>query len=239
MISGRRGAFAAISGGGIWIAHVAVLAARPEGCVGSECGLVSTAPRATEDLAPVFLAAVALIALSIAGLVARYARGSCRRSLLGASFGLAAAGALALAAGLVLNRLYPDENPLWWLVDTDSAPRLLVTIASLLVGVALLRGRAAHRWVGGALVLASLASLGFNAQDERAVLSLPVGVAWVLVGCCVSARPSGLATQRGTGRAPQQNGSDGEPGQSWNDVRRGEPEHRDGREREHGNDPAR
>ncbi len=108
MISGRRGAFAAISGGGIWIAHVAVLATRPEGCVGSECGLVSTAPRATEDLAPVFFAAVALIALSIAGLVPRYARGSCRRSLLGASFGLAAAGALALTAGLVLNRLYPD-----------------------------------------------------------------------------------------------------------------------------------
>lgn len=136
-----------------------------------------------------------MIALSIAGLVARYPRGSGRRSLLGASLGLAAAGVLALAAGLVLNRRYPDENPFWWLVDTDSAPRLFATIASLLVGVALLRGRDAHRWIGGALVLASLASLGFNAQDERALLSLPVGAAWVFVGCCLSGRPFGLAAQ--------------------------------------------
>lgn len=182
-----RSAIAATVGGAIWVAHGAVLAARPEGCIGSECSVMGTTPRATEDLAPMFLTAAALIALSIAGLVAGHPRGSARRSVV-AALGLAAAAVVALAAGLVLNSLYADENPLWWLTDTDSLPRLFMVLASLLVGVALLSGRDAQRWVGGVLVLASLASLGFNAQNERVLLSLPAGAAWVIVGGAFAGR---------------------------------------------------
>ena len=180
-------AIAAIAGGALWLAHVALLAARPEGCVGSECEVAASSPRTSEDLAPIFLAAVALIASSIAGLLARHLPGSARRSVV-AAFGLAAAAVMGLVAGLVLNRLYVDENPLWWLTDTDSLPRLLMVLASLLVGLALLRGRGAKRWVGGLLVLASLASIGFNAQDERVLLALPAGVAWVIVGAAFAVR---------------------------------------------------
>ena len=43
-------------------------------------------------------------------------------------------------------------------------------------------GRRPLRWSGSALLVAALVSLPFNAPDDRVLLSVPLGLAWLALG---------------------------------------------------------
>ena len=165
---------AASLGGAVWSVHALLLAARPEGCIAAACG--TRAHRPSEDLAWLLLVAVMLIAVS-AGLVAARAprRG---RGLLWSGTGLVAAGAVLLAVGIMVNATGHD-SPLWWLHDSDALGRFLPVLGGVLTGAGLLRGRILPRWAGLALVAGAIFSFGFNVQNARVLLVLPLGLAWV------------------------------------------------------------
>ncbi|MCZ2860808.1 hypothetical protein [Blastococcus sp. VKM Ac-2987] len=81
-----------------------------------------------------------------------------------------------------MNAALPGDSPLWWLHDTDSLGRLVPVAGALLTGVGGLRAGGSWRWSGSALIVAALVSLPFNAQDDRVLLSVPLGVAWLAWG---------------------------------------------------------
>jgi hypothetical protein len=91
-------------------------------------------------------------------------------------------GAVLLAAGIIVNAALPGDSPLWWLHDSDSLGRLVPVVGALLTGVGGLRTGGPLRWSGSALIIAALVSLPFNAQDDRVLLSVPLGVAWLALG---------------------------------------------------------
>jgi len=39
------------------------------------------------------------------------------------------------------------------------------------------------RWAGALLIIGTLAMLGFNDQNAQALLAVPLGIAWLAVGC--------------------------------------------------------
>jgi hypothetical protein len=69
------------------------------------------------------------------------------------------------------------------LVPAFIIPGLLAVIAGfLLLGVAVLRAGALPRWAGVLLIVGTLAMLGFNDLNWRALMAVPFEVAWVAVG---------------------------------------------------------
>ena len=174
------GAGAAL-GGAVWTLHALLLAGRPTGCVREACSLPGASVRPSEDLAPVFLVAVVLLA----GAVTARGGGAQRpgRTLRRSGANLLWAGAALLLLGLGVNAELDGDSPLWWLHDTDSLGRLVPVAGSFLVGLALLRERAGPLLLGAALAVGALVSLPFNAQDGRVLLNVPLGMAWALLGC--------------------------------------------------------
>jgi hypothetical protein len=156
-----------------------LLALRPVGCVGAACAEGDRSHRGTEDIAWILLAAVLLLAGSIAAHRSRDARPG--RRLHSAALALCGTGAALLVLGLILNAGDSAGAPLWWLHDSDALGRLLPVLGTVLFGLGILR-TGGHRWLAGSLVVAGLVGLAFNAQDERTLLSLPVGVAWIAFG---------------------------------------------------------
>ncbi len=62
-------------------------------------------------------------------------------------------------------------------------PGIVAVIAGLVgVGFAVLRAGLVPRPVGALLVAGAAVMLGFNEQDERVLLALPLGVAWMALG---------------------------------------------------------
>lgn len=174
------GALAAVLGGLLWVLHAVLLVSRPEGCVAQGCALSAVPPRPSEDLAWLLLLAVVLLALA-AGRPAR-AEGRAGRGLLLAGSGLMWTGAVLLVVGLGVNAVAAGDSPLWWLHDSDSLGRLLPVAGSMLTGIGMLRMRGPATWAGVALVVAALVAVPFNAQDERVLLDVPLGLAWLSWG---------------------------------------------------------
>ena len=170
----------AVFGGGIWTLHALWLSARPEGCVRADCWLPGASNRPSEDLAWVFLLSVTALAVA----VSRLAGGppASGRGLFRAGAALLWLGAVLLAAGIAVNAALPGDSPLWWLHDTDSLGRLVPVAGALLTGVGGRRAGGPLRWSGSALIAAALVSLPFNAQDDRVLLSVPLGLAWLALG---------------------------------------------------------
>lgn len=101
------------------------------------------------------------------------------------------AGVAVLTLGLIINAALPGDSPLWWLHDSDSMGRFLPVLGSVVAGVAALRGQWLGRWQGVLLTLCALASFGFNAQTDRILFTLPLGLAWAVVGAAnLLAEPS-------------------------------------------------
>ena len=134
-----------------------------------------TSYRPSEDLAWLLLPAVVALAVA-AGRLTLGAR------LVGAGAVLLWIGAALLAAGIVVNAVLPGDSPLWWLHDTDTLGRLVPVVGFLLAGVGVVGSRFPAGWAGGAVVVAALVAVPFNAQDERALVSVPLGLAWVALG---------------------------------------------------------
>lgn len=188
-------------GGTLWVVHVGVLAARPEGCIAARCRAgIGSPPRPTEDLLWLFLLSVCALTIGMLSAPAREGHGRTARRV---AIGLALAGVAVLTLGLVMNAALSGDSPLWWLHDSDSMGRFLPVLASLVAGVAALRGQWLGRWQGALLMLGALASFGFNAQTDRILFSLPLGIAWAVAGATnllVGARRRRL--HRGGGDGP-------------------------------------
>lgn len=170
----------AVSGGAIWTLHALWLSARPEGCVGADCRFPGASNRPSEDLAWLFLLSVVALALAVPRLAGAPATSGRRSFRVGTA--LLWAGAALLAAGIAVNAALPGDSPLWWLHDTDSLGRLVPVAGALLTGIGAVRAGGPLRLPGSALIVAALVSLPFNAQDDRVLLSVPLGVAWVALG---------------------------------------------------------
>jgi hypothetical protein len=112
-----------------------------------------------------------------------------RRGMLRAGAGLVAAGAVLLTVGIWINAQVTD-SPLWWLHDSNTLGRFLPVLGGLLIGLGLLRERTLPSWAGLALLAGAALSFGFNVQNTRVLLTLPLGLAWVVFGCAAwRARP--------------------------------------------------
>lgn len=168
-----------VIGGSVWTTHVVLLFLRPVGCIADQCG--SSGPhRPTEDLLWLFAIAVASVAVGMLIVPVRPgARGSLFRW---AALILTFAGAAAVALGVAMNAVAEGGSPLWWLHDSDSLGRALPVLGSIAAGVAALRGHWLRPWLGIVLIVASLLCLGFNAQTDRILWAVPLGVAWLLAG---------------------------------------------------------
>ncbi len=170
----------AVFGGATWTLHALWLSARPEGCVQTGCWYPGASNRPSEDLAWLLLLSVLALAVAVnrlAGCPPASGRGAMR-----AGTALLWIGAVLLAAGIIVNAALPGDSPLWWLHDSDSLGRLVPVVGALLTGVGGLRTGGPLRWSGSALIIAALVSLPFNAQDDRVLLSVPLGVAWLALG---------------------------------------------------------
>jgi hypothetical protein len=166
-------------GGTIWVVHVAVLNARPEGCIAAACNAAGATIRPTEDLLWLFLLAVSALAI---GMVYAPSKGRAGRTGRRVATGLMFAGAAALTLGLAVNSTITGDSALWWLHDSDSMGRFLPVLGSAIAGVVAWRGQWLERWHGVLLGVTALASLGFNAQTDRILFTLPLGAAWALLG---------------------------------------------------------
>lgn len=178
----RWGGPAAALGGALWIAGAVITALKPEGCIGDECYLPGRSMRevGAQD-AGLSIAGVLLIALGAAAVVAR-ARASGRLGALGrvgVIVGLAGVAVLLIAA-LVQALFYGGDFPYMPLFVLPGG--LALVLGFLLLGIAVLRARVLARWAGVALVIGTLAMLGFNDQNAQALLAIPFGIAWVAIG---------------------------------------------------------
>lgn len=177
---------AALLGGVLWSTAVVVHAVRPRGCVAAEC---ATRPmRDSGGLEGVLaLCSAVLIATALTGLVrhARRARSLDRSGEAGVRLGVAGLGVL-VAAGLVQAVLF--DGSFEWMPYLVLPGMAAVAAGFLLAGVALVRAREVPGWCGVLLVLGSVAALGSNEQTAAVLLLLPVGLAWMAVGCAVLAR---------------------------------------------------
>ncbi len=182
------GGVAGVVGGSVWILHAVLLAARPAGCVGAaECG-VAGGHRASEDLAWLFLIAVALLGTCMAGAFLSAGSAAAGRRSPRAAMVLMATGGLLVLGGVVVNSVMAGDSPLWWLHDTDTLGRIIPVVASVVAGLAAVRRLWFNRWAGVLLMGAAVASLPFNVQDDRVLLNVPLGGAWVLAAGSVLPR---------------------------------------------------
>ena len=178
----RWSGLAALFGGALWIASAIVMAAKPEGCVASECDLPGRSMRESGTLVAVLvLPAVLLVAVGVAGLVrrARTARSFRREGRVGLAFGGVGFAAI-VAGGLVQAVFFGDDFPYMPLFVIPGVLALVVGL--VLVGIAVLRARVLARPAAVLLIAGALAMLGFNDQDARVLLAVPLGLGWTAVG---------------------------------------------------------
>jgi hypothetical protein len=131
--------------------------------------------------AALFLLAVLLLALGMAGLVIR--------ARIGGRFGrLARTGLVSGAVGITVLIIGNLVQALFFGGDFPLMPYvvipggLAVVAGFLLLGLAILQAGVLPRWAAGLLIVGALALLGFNDQNARVLLAIPFGVAWMAVG---------------------------------------------------------
>ena len=128
---------------------------------------------------PLLFVAALLIAAGL-GAVTALARATGRSGRLG-RIGLivSALGAVVLVASLLVQSVFFDGN--FPLMPTFVIPGVLALgIGFLLFGVTLLR--VLPHWTGVLLIIGSLALLSVNDQNERILMAVPFGLAWIAVG---------------------------------------------------------
>lgn len=175
----RWGGPAAGLGGLLWIVHAVLVARLPEGCIADEC--MTRPMRDSTAAAPLFLAAVLLIGSGVAALVRR-SRAAGRFGSLGRiGVGSAVTGIVVLIAALLVQRIFfRGDFPL---MPTFVLPAgLALVLGFLLLGSTILRSGVLPRWTTALLIVGALALLGVNDQNERMLLAIPFGLAWMAVG---------------------------------------------------------
>jgi hypothetical protein len=93
-------------------------------------------------------------------------------------------GGVLIASGIAIQALFFNGD--FPLMPFFVIPSLLALIMGfLLLGSALLRARMVPLWAGVLLLLSVLVLLGFNDQDVRVLLAVPLGLSWIVVGACL------------------------------------------------------
>ena len=173
---------AVMVGGVLWIAAAIITALKSEGCIADECGQPGRSMREGSTLdGLIFIAALLLIALGVAALVIRTRRAR-RLGRLG-STGLVATsvGVALLLVGLVVQgALFGGDFPYMPLFVLPGG--LGLVIGMLFLGIAVLRAATLPRWAAVLLIIGTLAMLGYNDQNIRALMAVPFGIAWLAVG---------------------------------------------------------
>jgi hypothetical protein len=175
----RRGGLAAMVGGALFVVSALLIAAMPLGCIGHECELRPM--RETGVAGALLMLALLLVVMGAAGLVVRVRRAGRLGRLGKTGIVVAAAGAaLPVIGGLVQGVIFEGDYPLMPLFVIPGVLALVVGFA--LLGLAVLQARVLPRWVAVLLVVGSLAMLGFNDQNARALMAIPNGIAWAVMG---------------------------------------------------------
>ena len=173
---------ASIAAGLLWIGSAIATARLPVGCVADACSQPGRSMReGTTITAVLFTGALILVIVSVIGLFLR-ARGAGRLSRAGRLGLISSAAGLAtiVIAGAVAQLFFDGDFPL---MPFFIIPGGIVAIAGFLVtGIAVLRAGLLPRWAGTALIVGTLAMLGFNDQDARVLLAIPFGLAFIAVG---------------------------------------------------------
>lgn len=175
----KWGGLAAMLGGVLWAAWAILVSLTPEGCIGAECALPGRSSRGYSHLAPLLVVAALLIASGLGAAVV-LARATGRFGRLG-RIGLivGALGAAVLTASVLVQSVFFDGD--FPLMPMFVIPGVLALgLGFLLFGVMLLR--VLPRWAGILLIIGSLALLSVNDQNERILLAVPFGLAWIAVG---------------------------------------------------------
>ena len=169
----RAFATGAALGGVIWIGTVVITAMRSEGAYGSY--------RSTLDLHPLVLVAFVLMAAAATRLA----------SEMGPS-GLAWSGAATVWIGVALFSVNVafilatgDDAPAW---PTHYAGFFLMAVGIALVGVAALRRKTTSPALAVPMIAAPVIMPLGNAQDDRVLLWLPLGLASLAMGLVLVAR---------------------------------------------------
>jgi hypothetical protein len=189
----RLGGLGAMLGGGLFVLLAFATASMPRGCIAEECAY---RPMRESLFGGDAVFALLFIAAGAVGLVVR-ARHAGRFGRLGW------AGLIAIALGIALLAVGVVVLNLW---DSLLVPAFVISgglfmlVGFLLMGLALLMARVLPPWAAVLLVVGTLAMLGFNDQDWRALMAVPFGLAWVAVGYALWS-DRGESTAADTGEA--------------------------------------
>jgi hypothetical protein len=157
----------------IWISTVLITALRPLGYSG--------AARSTLDLHPVILVSFVLVASTATAFASDL--GSSRLAWAGAATSWIAVALFSVNVAVVLAT--GDDAPVW---PTHYSSFFLMALGTGLVGAAALRLRAIPAAVAIAMIAPALPMPFGNMQDDRVLLWLPLGVAWIVLGVVMRPR---------------------------------------------------
>jgi hypothetical protein len=165
----------AMVGGGLLVLLAISTASMPRGCIAEECAyrpMRESTFGGGAGLALLLIAAGAVSLVILARRTGRFGR-----------LGWAGFIVIPVAIGLIIIGvvvLNTWDSPLVPVFVISGG--LALAIGFLLIGLAVLRARVLPWWAGTLLVVGTLVMLGFNDQNWRALLVIPFGVAWVVVG---------------------------------------------------------
>jgi hypothetical protein len=175
----RWSGLAAMLGGALFVVSAVFIASMPRGCIGDECA--SRPMRETGVAGALLMLALLLVVIGAAGLVIR-ARDAGRFGSLGKTgIVLGAVGAaLPVIGSLIQGILFDGDYPLMPYFVIPGV--LALVVGFVLLGLAVLQAKVLPRWTAVLLIVGTLAMLGFNDQNARALMAIPNGIAWVAVG---------------------------------------------------------
>jgi hypothetical protein len=166
-------------GGALFVVSAIVIASMPRGCIGDECA--SRPMRETGVAGALLMLALLLVVIGAAGLVIQ-ARDAGRLGRLGKTgIVLGAVGAaLPVIGSLIQGILFDGDYPLMPYFVIPGV--LALVVGFVLLGLAVLQAKVLPRWAAVLLIVGTLAMLGFNDQNARALMAIPFGISWVAVG---------------------------------------------------------
>jgi hypothetical protein len=175
----RWSGLAAMLGGALFVVSAVVIASMPRGCIGDECA--SRPMRETGVAGALLMLALLLVVIGAAGLVIQ-ARDAGRLGRLGKTgIVLGAVGAaLPVIGSLIQGILFDGDYPLMPYFVIPGV--LALVVGFVLLGLAVLQAKVLPRWAAVLLIVGTLAMLGFNDQNARALMAIPFGISWVAVG---------------------------------------------------------
>ncbi len=175
----RWSGLSAMLGGALFVVAAVVIASMPRGCIGGECA--SRPMRETGAAGALLTLALLLVVLGAAGLVIR-ARAAGRFGALAKTGVVVAAvgAALPVFGSLVQGILFDGDYPYMPYFVIPGV--LALVVGFVLLGLAVLRAGVLPRWAAVLLLLGTLAMLGFNDQNARALMAIPNGIGWVAAG---------------------------------------------------------